>query len=994
MTVFPVIRAFSCVCDALSLRVVALTGEALTFPKTLKFEKRSPGNETIFLDHYEWLLDWARQLTQGAAGEAEDLVQDLYVRFVQMKAAPSLVDEDAIRAYLYTALKNLFISKKLRSGRDAVSGLLAVDFDSVEYAVAGVDRGQLLHVRSDLAGICEYACVRRKTSRAGSVLILRYFLGYLSTEVMALLRVKRSHVDTLVETARLEAKAYLARPGVLSFLSRGERKAFPFPRYLPEEPEALFDELQRRIFSEPEGTCSSPNDLRHRLLQPEGAAFTTAEAAHLASCRDCLGLATRCLGLQDLTLRSFNGDDPPAGAGSQAGKPSGQPLKKLRRKLRETFEHRPKKLQIVVDGEVRGVQTITAPSSNLQIALPPLSEPGFLEVLSEQGLGLLYFDLQQSNVEIPGAQSAEVDLSDARHLSVSVTLVGGAPLIELSYYDPLFASLRGMERSAVSEAAVDLSAHTDKTDRVLGSKESRWTSICSALRSWRPWLIGALASLGVLSALTVSRRSAPSHAPALLSPSQVLSQAANKAAAIVPTDGAVRQVFTLEVRSKNGTMLSTSVVDSLSSANLPLRKLSLRNQGSLRATHWVTREGQAHDLVPRPPANHKPAALISKAWQHPPDAQDFKRLAGDAPLALRRLDGGYEVSFSRSGVGDTPVVEGRLDVSQTTLLPYAETLLVQSGEDARTYRFQQTSYEVLSAEHVSENDFVPDFGVTERSAPTTLGNVDMAHLTLATLRTLQQQTQEVQAAVDVQRSEDGGVDVTGVLHTTSDVQSITRALRLLEGGDTLHIKLHSSDEARKVPVSHGGEVEPTLSAEEGRVPLDPMIRELLSAHSGRSGITLDAQVLLAARDLLERGARIHRNAWTVDQIATQDFGVVEIKAMSGQDRRLWLALLAEPLKLCDSDLTATSTLLLPSGADDATLPDIPASSVYELRIAADSLRQHAERLDELLARGLAISTEDVQPQVSPPELLAELVETQRAERKLTTTVQRLQQVIR
>jgi hypothetical protein len=95
-------------------------------------------------------------------------VQDLYVRFVQMKSGPDFTDDDQIRAYLYTSLKNLFISKKLRSGRDAVSGLLAVDFDSVEFAISAVDRSQLLHVRSDLAGICEYACIRRKTNRAAS----------------------------------------------------------------------------------------------------------------------------------------------------------------------------------------------------------------------------------------------------------------------------------------------------------------------------------------------------------------------------------------------------------------------------------------------------------------------------------------------------------------------------------------------------------------------------------------------------------------------------------------------------------------------------------------------------------------------------------------------------------------------------------------------------------------------------------------------------------
>jgi DNA-directed RNA polymerase specialized sigma24 family protein len=409
----------------------------LTSPKPLKFEKKSRDHETIFLNHYDWLLDWARQHTQGASEEAEDLVQDLYVRFVQMKSGPDFTDDDQIRAYLYTSLKNLFISKKLRSGRDAVSGLLAVDFDSVEFAISAVDRSQLLHVRSDLAGICEYACIRRKTNRAASTLILRFFLGYLSTEVMALLRAKRSNVDTLIETARLEAKAYLNRPGVLRFLSRGERKPASFPRYLPEQPEALFAELQWRIFSATEGTCLPPEELKDRYLRPDAAAFSTQEVAHLASCRTCLNQASRLLGLPDLTLRFFTEGNPPEGTDPPSARTGEDGLKKLRRKLRETYEHRPKKLQIVVDGEVRGVQTITSASSNLQIALQPLSQPGFVEVLSEQGVGLLYFDLQQETVEVPAPRVAAVDLSDARHLSVSLTLAGGAPVIDVSYYDPL-----------------------------------------------------------------------------------------------------------------------------------------------------------------------------------------------------------------------------------------------------------------------------------------------------------------------------------------------------------------------------------------------------------------------------------------------------------------------------------------------------------------------------------------------------------------------------
>jgi DNA-directed RNA polymerase specialized sigma24 family protein len=281
-----------------------MAGGALSSPNSFNFDKDIADYETTFLNHYDWLLDWACQHTQGAFEEAEDLVQDLYIRFVQMKSVPAFANEDQIRAFLYTSLKNLFISTKLRSGRDAVSGLLAVDFDSVEFAMSAVDRSHLLHVRSDLAGICEYACIRKRTNRAASAMILRFFLGYLSTEVMALLRAKRSNVDSLIDTARLEAKAYLNRSGVLRFLSRSERKSIFFPRYLPDQPEALDTELQRRIFSETEGTCMPLEQLQGRYLNPDASAFSTQEVAHLVSCRTCLNHASRLLGLSDLGLSS------------------------------------------------------------------------------------------------------------------------------------------------------------------------------------------------------------------------------------------------------------------------------------------------------------------------------------------------------------------------------------------------------------------------------------------------------------------------------------------------------------------------------------------------------------------------------------------------------------------------------------------------------------------------------------------------------------------
>ncbi len=544
----------------------------MTSPKSLRFEKKSRDNEAIFLNQYDWLLDWARQLTQGRLGEAEDLVQDLYIRFVQIKSGPTFTDQDQIRGYLYKSLKNLYISRKLRYGRDAISGLLAVDFDSVEFAMQGIDRSELLHVRGDLAAICEYVCVRRKTNRAAAALIFRFFLGYLPTEVMSLLRTNRSTVDALIQTARLEAKAYLNRPGVLRFLPRGERKAPSFPRYLPEQPEALFAELQRRIFSETEGTCLPSAELQDRYARPDASTFSTQEIAHLASCRECLNRASRLLGLPDLLLRFFSEGESQKGKTPPAAQAEEEGLKKLRRKLRETYEHRPKKLQIAVDGEVRGVQTITGAHSKLQIKLAALSQPGFVEVFSEQGIGMLYFDLQQETVEVPAPQIAAVDLSDGRHLSIAMTLVEGAPVIDVAYYDPLLEA--GLDGPPSAQAPLtdlaDSSADPEEQPTQREFVKSGWIHrLFSMFRKRHGWTIAMAVGLCAFILMVLALTRMPSPVKQQLTSTAVVRESMERTALGLQPHGAIHQIFSLEIRSGEGKPITDIEVDSLRSSDRP-----------------------------------------------------------------------------------------------------------------------------------------------------------------------------------------------------------------------------------------------------------------------------------------------------------------------------------------------------------------------------------------------------------------------------------------
>jgi DNA-directed RNA polymerase specialized sigma24 family protein len=914
----------------------------LTSPKPLKFEKKSRDHETIFLNHYDWLLDWARQHTQGASEEAEDLVQDLYVRFVQMKSGPAFTDDDQIRAYLYTSLKNLFISKKLRSGRDAVSGLLAVDFDSVEFAMSAVDRSQLLNVRSDLAGICEYACIRRRTNRAASALILRFFLGYLSTEVMALLRAKRSNVDTLIETARLEAKAYLNRPGVLRFPSRSERKSISFPRYLPEEPDALFAELQRRIFSETEGTCLPPEELQDRYLRPDAPAFSTEEVAHLASCRICLNRASRLLELPNLMLRFFTEGDPPEGTNPPSARTGDEGLKKLRRKLREAYEHRPKKLQIAVDGEVRGVQTITGASSKLQIKLPPLSKPGFVEILSEQGLGLLYFDLQQETLEVPAPRVAAVDLSDGRQLSVSLTLVGGAPVIDVAYHDPLLeVGVDGPPQAPISDPIDPGFGEAPQSDVEPSLKGGRWiTRLLSNFNGRRSWTIAISVGMCAVIVLGIAHNRTRNPTEQHTTAATVLAQSLERTTGVVPPHGAVHGTFSLEVRTTQGTMIDAAEVDMLRSADRPLQTLRLSTpSGNVLASHSIDVSGKVRDFSKTERSNPGITAhainMQDKVWQHPPDAADFEQLAGgDQDLKLREVQDGYEVSFKRPATSEKGlVVEGHLVIGTPTMRPVAETLRVQDGDDSREYQFKELRYEVLRPEQVRASDFIPDsYSYSLQRGANAIGDV---RLTLEALQILSNQPQNIQAAVDLERHPDESVDVTGVLPTRQEAQSLIKSLQSLRGGATLRIDLHSADEpqtARRVPRTELSS--PSVSIAADHIPLDSMLRESLGARSGISGAELDEQVQRAARQIVERSARVHRSAWAVSQIGSRDFRGSELAQMSAQDRQLWLALLARPLITCDAELNAIATTLTGERNPDS----LPQRNIDSIRTVRDLAR--------------------------------------------------------
>ncbi|HEV7474238.1 MAG TPA: sigma factor, partial [Pyrinomonadaceae bacterium] len=136
-------------------------------------------HEELFLDRYQRLRAWALQLTERDREQAEDLVHDAYIQFTLTR--PDLTAIENLNGYLYTRMRNLHVSHLRRSQRRQQRTLSIIDYDSAELGLRAADPQEQIKLREALRHICQYACMRKEMSKAGSVLILRFLHGYYPT---------------------------------------------------------------------------------------------------------------------------------------------------------------------------------------------------------------------------------------------------------------------------------------------------------------------------------------------------------------------------------------------------------------------------------------------------------------------------------------------------------------------------------------------------------------------------------------------------------------------------------------------------------------------------------------------------------------------------------------------------------------------------------------------------------------------------------------------
>src|SRR6266545_1758157 len=418
----------------------------------LKLQSPSPKHEELFMHRYERLLGWALQVTDHDRARAEDLVHDIFIQFTL--SHPDIDRLHNVDGYLYTMLRNMHLSQIRRATRlrDAAPSL--ADFDSAELGIRTVDPRNQIQVREELRLICQYASVRKNSSKAGCVLILRFFQGYYPSEIARILRSNCAAVDQWLRIARREVRMYLDDRDSLTFINATSETLISYPSDASSPTEDVLAQLRGAIFATNGTPCLSKEELRQQFAPETEGTLDNKILSHVVSCASCLDEVNRLLGLLPLSERhptdrigpdrDVGGGDGPRGPGASSAEAF---TRKSRRQLKEVIEHRPNELRIAVNGFVLGSQKVSSEVSELSLSISQTEKLGFIEIFSEQEVRLLFL-----SVDPPPDGQAEykeqVELSDGRTIELALRFSETWPSLYVIYRDPALATTPVLELEA------------------------------------------------------------------------------------------------------------------------------------------------------------------------------------------------------------------------------------------------------------------------------------------------------------------------------------------------------------------------------------------------------------------------------------------------------------------------------------------------------------------------------------------------------------------
>ena len=720
-------------------------------------------HEDKFLDRYGLVFSWALELTQNRQ-QAEDLTQDAFLDFTRSK--PDLSQIRNLDAFLYQSVRNLHRSQLYRHLRRQQLLNSAFDYDSVTEGLQVIDQAYLFQVWEELRRVCRFVCEEKESSKFASTFILRFFHGYMLSEVARVARLSAKTIDKQHRVLRAEVRLYLANPGKL----QGIDGRMPAPLVearasvgAPNSSESFLRELRQTIYASCHGACFSVAKIEQLYAADSSELPDHGVLAHIVSCSRCLDLVNRTLGIPLLEERTGGSDDrqapgssdSPLGTGGRPGQRQGSSvaspgqIKKWKRRGDAIDECQPQKLIMLVDGLPRASMSVQPGHNDVDVNLDGEGDdPLFIEILSEQDVRLL--SLYVTNPPPDGAfqQEHELRLSDNRLLGLSVRFGPLSPTVHISYDAPETEASEETHEPLAEKSASKKIATFSRL--VPPSFLSTWERP-SWLFTWRGWS-AVVSGILIICLVLYQTEFTTVSASTLLTKS-----AAWESSAVRNSSQAIHQVFTLEERSRGREVIA-------SRRRVEVWRNPQHNKKLSRVydEHGVILGSSSEPLPIRPTPEN--------VWQFEPESGNYHR------LVPRLQDAKVQARSDRYEI-EAPAASLTLD--RASYRPVAETIVF--GE--REFHFEEIAVGTLLETGTPLADTISSTNTLGSGKPAVAPRgprqADLAEAELRARVALHEISADLGEPIEVQSGTQGAgsVSVVGIVPSAERKQELLAALR-------------------------------------------------------------------------------------------------------------------------------------------------------------------------------------------------------------------------
>lgn len=980
-------------------------------------ESEALTHEEVFLTRYGPLRAWARRLTGGDAGRAEDLVHDAFIQFTF--ARPDLARVQNLDGYLYQMLRNLNISQMRRANRRRGDEPAVFEYDSAEFVLRAADPRDLIRVQDDLRQVCHYACVRKESSKAGSVLILRFMHGYYPAEIARFTGSTRGAVEERLRVARNEARQYLRDPEGLRFISkeRGVRAASTGYAQTPEE---LLRDLRQRVFDSRRGECPAGESLS-KVDDPQGGP-DCATLAHLVSCPRCIDEVNN---LHDLPLlserfpvdalgmeprrKNGSGDDDGDG-GDGRGSATAEETLRCKKRARAVFEHRPRELRVSVNGRPVGAQRVGSVVNEQKLNVGAGEQVSFVEIFSEQRVRLLYLDPTLWPAEADGDCVVSVGLSDRRTLEARLSYADSAPTVQVVYRDPLMAfepeaSIEDESRREESRVRAGVVSQLAAVWRGLSKLSGR---LFNPFAIFRPGALAAGLAVLVVAALLFTKLYVPP-----VSAAELLQRAAAAEESDALDGGQVqhRTVFVEEARADGRGPVARRRVETWQggASGIRLRRL-YDEQGRLVAGEWTKSDGTStvyrQGSAPTELGTKTTGELLAagEVWRIDPSAASFTSLtAGDEGLKVDDKLGAYVVGRELSVEGEGSW-GASLWLNKSDLHAFRLTLIVRRGGEAVEYRLIEGALERKRAAEVppAVYQLEPELTTTNRAAQgvsngaksqgvettqhpalvTRQPSVASAELEVEVAYLLNRIKANLGEQVSMGRTTGGALRVEALVESEARKEAILSALGPVLNNPAVVVEVSTVAEALARRERAGGEDQPTereVYVGAGRIPADAELRAHFAARLSDGG-RVDASIKQFAARAMNHSRQALLHASALQQVVGR-FTPEEVRALDADARAKFVSMVREHAAAYRREAGALRAQLASvfgaqgvGGGEGGGSPRQAAERLLQLSYAQDGAVRSAFTISEGTGSAASLKSQQFWRQLDASERLAAEIE--------------------